>query len=305
MKTVVEIPGTKDRANVTCSQCGNTKEMSYKYALKSIEGVCSKCTTTNHNQSDKMRNNQSTQVDIDVQLKNSIDNGLYIIKFTDRRQKCLVKCKHCTTEYERVYQTDIYTQYGCMNCSGVIRTENSRKHKTVKHNDRLYVIFNSMLKRTGEYGNGDIGYTSKNIKVCKEWIEDRSLFFDWALVNGYSDTLTIDRRDNSKGYSPDNCRWTTKAVQSRNTSILRKTNTSGYRGVSYIQQTKDKFRTRITVNNTEIKLGMSFDPQECAVIYDTYVRSNNLEHTTNFTLEELTTLQETYRQYRIYLASLT
>ncbi len=305
MKTVVKIPETNDRANVTCSQCGNTKEMSYKYALKSIEGVCSKCTTTNHNQSNKMRNKQSAQVAIDMQLKNNIDNGLYVLKFTDRRQKCLVKCKHCNNEYERAYSPNIYIQYGCASCTTTLRAESNRKHTTVRHTDRLYVIFNSMLKRTGEYGNGDIGYTSKDIKVCREWVEDRSLFFDWALANGYASNLTIDRRDNDKGYSPDNCRWTTKTVQSRNTRVLRRTNTSGYRGVSYIIGSTDVFRSRIKVNSKEIHLKVSPDPQECAVIYDAYVRANNLEHTTNFTLEELTILQDTYRQYRIYQASLT
>ena len=35
-------------------------------------------------------------------------------------------------------------------------------------------------------------------------------------MNGYSDDLTIDRIDNEKGYSPENCRWTTEDVQSRN-----------------------------------------------------------------------------------------
>jgi hypothetical protein len=41
-------------------------------------------------------------------------------------------------------------------------------------------------------------------------------FLGWALENGYSDTLTIDRIDNSRGYEPSNCRWLTLVQQNSN-----------------------------------------------------------------------------------------
>ena len=41
-------------------------------------------------------------------------------------------------------------------------------------------------------------------------------FQRWAMAHGYRDDLTIDRIDNDKGYSPDNCHWVTVAEQSRN-----------------------------------------------------------------------------------------
>lgn len=59
-------------------------------------------------------------------------------------------------------------------------------------------------------------YGERGISVCDEWLHDFSAFRNWSLENGYADGLTIDRIDNYKGYSPDNCRWTTWSVQNKN-----------------------------------------------------------------------------------------
>lgn len=58
-------------------------------------------------------------------------------------------------------------------------------------------------------------YGGRGIKVCDEW-NNYYVFRDWAYQNGYTEELTIDRIDNNKGYSPDNCKWSTIVEQQQN-----------------------------------------------------------------------------------------
>jgi len=70
-------------------------------------------------------------------------------------------------------------------------------------------------------------YGGRGITVCEDWQKSFATFRDWALENGYTDTLTIDRIDNDGNYAPDNCRWTTAQEQARNTSKNHKVEFNG------------------------------------------------------------------------------
>jgi len=64
-------------------------------------------------------------------------------------------------------------------------------------------------------------YFGKGIKVCDEWSESYESFRDWALQNGYQDNLTLDRKDGSKDYCPENCRWADWVTQQNNKAACR------------------------------------------------------------------------------------
>ena len=59
-------------------------------------------------------------------------------------------------------------------------------------------------------------YGGRGIRVCDEWLASFEAFCEWALKNGYQPGFQLDRIDNEKGYSPDNCRFVTPSANQLN-----------------------------------------------------------------------------------------
>lgn len=105
---------------------------------------------------------------------------------------------------------------GCFSVENRVRLTNY----FTKHGDcssRLYSIWTGIKTRTTNKNAACISnYGGRGISMCLEWL-DYSVFKKWALENGYSDSLTIDRYPNVNGnYCPENCRWATHIQQTRN-----------------------------------------------------------------------------------------
>lgn len=60
-------------------------------------------------------------------------------------------------------------------------------------------------------------YGGRKIGVCARWSgKDGFLNFQEDMFFSYRKGLSLDRVDNNKGYSPENCRWSDLVVQSNN-----------------------------------------------------------------------------------------
>ncbi len=187
----------------------------------------------------------------------------------------LYKC-HCGNEFKARIS---HIKYNSIKSCGCLRIKLNTTHGMT--NTRIYRTWYDFRNRCNNKNNKQYkDYGGRGIKVCTDWNNDFVSFYDWAMKNGYSNNLTIDRINNDGNYEPSNCRWTTQIVQSRNTRVLMTTNKTGYRGVSYKKDRK-KYVAQIVLNRKVILLLASEDALECAKEYDKYIIDNNLEHTIN------------------------
>lgn len=105
---------------------------------------------------------------------------------------------------------------------------------------RCYRIHHSMILRCYDESHKDYPrYGGRGIKICRQWRNNPKSFYEWSVKNGYSNELSIDRVNNNKNYSPDNCRWATRSQQQQNKSnsipikLVRKVRNMRQKGIKY------------------------------------------------------------------------
>lgn len=121
----------------------------------------------------------------------------------------------------------VYAKTGHTKSCGCLHKEQlaQRNKDNAKHGgwtERLYGVWHGMKERCLTPTNKDYRrYGARGITVCKEWADSYLSFKNWALANGYDPdakrgACTLDRINNDKGYSPDNCRWVNAKTQALN-----------------------------------------------------------------------------------------
>ena len=181
----------------------------------------------------------------------------------------LYECQYCGKEFEGSVDS---VKRGQTKSCGCLRGD---IHGLTSH--KFYHTWNGMVQRCTNHKNKRYkNYGGRGITVCEEWLDIRN-FVTWAEktypnIEGY----TLDRINNDKGYSPENCTWSDKTAQVLNRRIM-KNNKSGYVGI-YWNKASKRWVVNIRISKKLINLGSFKDKIEAVLARDNYIIENKLPH---------------------------
>ena len=206
--TILDIKHKGKNLYYSCKcECGNLKDIRCDQVLDSSVKSCGCLKHTNKHED----------------LSGKKYGKLTVIREAGRKSKkilweCKCDCKNI------VFITGDNLKSGHTASCGCYQKERTKEtlSKHGKTNTRLFTIWQGMKNRCyNKKSNRFTRYGGKGIKVCDEWLNDFQNFYEWAINNGYSETLTIDRVNNNGDYCPENCRWCDYTEQSNNRSTNR------------------------------------------------------------------------------------
>ena len=125
-------------------------------------------------------------------------------------------------------------------------------------------------------------YGGKGITICKEW-EDFQKFRFWALSNGYTNELTLDRINVNGNYEPSNCRFVTSSLQAFNKGSYHQ-GTSDFKGVN--KYSDGRWQAQIQSKGIKKNLGYYQTEEEARKVYQKeYDRINKELEEESFNLQ--------------------
>ena len=189
--------------------------------------------------------------------KQSVKRGIY-------------ECQYCGVEFEA---SSGNIQSGHTRSCGCQKGGNTHG---LSHN-QFYKTWDDMIRRCNNLKSKDYKhYGARGITVCEEWLDIKK-FIAWAeSTHPNVKGVTLDRINNDKGYSPENCTWSDKTTQNIN-QRMKKNNTSGYVGVYWNKGSK-KWVVNIRISKILKQIGSFKDKIEAVLARNNYIIENNLPH---------------------------
>lgn len=157
------------------------------------------------------------------------------VKNKNSHYECQCECGNKTIVSRCSLRSMSSKSCGCL--SRELASARNSTHK--KSGTKLHGVWNSMIMRChNENSSSYRNYGLEGIQVCDEWRKSFYVFYEWAVDNGYSYGLQIDRVNTFGNYEPSNCRWVTMSENARNKKPFWTHDRFKNKGVSFCSKRK-------------------------------------------------------------------